>query len=123
MSNKFYGEGNLGADPELKYLDQQDDSKTVCNLRVYFDRNLPNKNNDGFEEKGGFWMDVEIWGKRAIACDEILNKGNRVSVDGSIISKPWEDDNGKEQPGFVIRAKRVNPELMSVEAIKEKKQE
>jgi single-strand DNA-binding protein len=120
MGNKFFGEGNLGSDPELNVLDNNSDDKTVCNMRVYFDRNLPKPDGDGFDEKGGFWMDVEIWGKRAIGCDTTLKKGNRVAVDGSIISKPWTDDNGGEHPGFVVRAKRVNPDLMIVDAIKEK---
>jgi single-strand DNA-binding protein len=121
MGNKFYGEGNLGTDPELKRLDPDDDENAVCNLRIYFDKPVPKKDGDGFEDKGGFWMNVEIWGKRGIACHQLLKKGNRVTVDGSFIGKRWNDkDSGEEQFGLTVRAKRVNPDLMIVESIKKK---
>ncbi len=117
MGNKFSGEGNLGTDPELRNTGGDDDD-AVCNLRIYFDKPVPV--DDGFEDKGGFWMNVEIWGKRAIACSNLLKKGNRVSVEGALIEKRWEDDSNEEKSMLVIRARRVNPELMTVESIKVK---
>ncbi len=121
MGNKFNGEGNLGVDPELKRIEEKDDDQAVCNLRIYFDKPVPKKDGDGFDDKGGFWMNVEIWGKRGIRCHDKLKKGNRVTVDGSIIGKQWTDkESGEEQFSLVIRAKRVNPDLMTVESIKQK---
>jgi len=34
MGNKFNGEGNLGVDPELKRIEENDDDQAVCNLRI-----------------------------------------------------------------------------------------
>ena len=48
MGNKFFGEGNLGQDPELKFTGEGDDT-AVCNLRVYFDKPVPV--DEGFEDK------------------------------------------------------------------------
>ena len=119
MGNRFYGEGNLGNDPELK----QFDDKTVCNLRIYFDKPVPN-DQGGFDDKGGFWMNVEIWGKRGIACSELLSKGDRVSVEGSIIGKSWNDkETGDERTALVIRAKRVNPDVIIVDGIRTRTQQ
>ena len=119
MGNKFSGEGNLGQDPEVKRLDDKDAEQAVCNLRIYFDKPVPT--DDGFEDKGGFWMNVEIWGKRAIRCGELLKKGQRVAVDGSIIEKSWKDkDSAEDRSGLVVRAKRVNPDLMLVNSMTEK---
>ncbi len=119
MGNKFSGEGNLGLDPELKHLDDKDDEQSVCNMRIYFDKPVPT--GDGFEDKGGFWMNVEIWGKRAIKCGELLKKGHRVAVDGSFIEKSWKDkESGEDRSGLVVRAKRVNPDLMLVHRMIEK---
>ncbi|MBT7209425.1 MAG: single-stranded DNA-binding protein [Gammaproteobacteria bacterium] len=121
MGNKFNGEGNLGITPELKRLEKDNDDQAVCNLRIYFDRPVPKQDDEGFEDKGGFWMNVEIWGKRGIRCYEMLAKGNRVTVDGSIIGKKWNDrESGEEQFSLVVRAKRVNPDLMTVDSIKQK---
>lgn len=118
MGNKFFGEGNLGADPELHRKQGDDDDQAVCNLRIYFDKPVPN-DNGGFDDKGGFWLDVEHWGKRGIACHQLLKKGQRVVVEGSIIQKKWVD-NGEEKSRMVIRAKRVSPDIMIVESIKER---
>lgn len=125
MGNRFYGEGNLGADPELKQLEDDNDDKAVCNLRIYFDKPVPSDDSDsGFEDKGGFWMNVEIWGKRGIACDNQLSKGNRVTVEGSIIGKEWTDkENGAERVSLVVRARRVNPDMMIVDTIKQRTQQ
>ena len=118
MGNRFYGEGNLGNDPELKQLEEDNGDKAVCNLRVYFDKPVPTADNSGFEDKGGFWMNVEIWGKRGIACADLLSKGNRVTIEGSIIGKEWTDKEGVERVSLVVRAKRVNPDMMIVDTIK-----
>jgi len=117
MSNKFYGEGNLGADPELKSFDENDDDKAVCNLRVYFDKPVP-LDDGGFEDRGGFWLNVEIWGKRGITCSEVLKKGKRIYAEGSLIEKTWEDGNGEGRSSLVLRAKRVNPDISSVDSLK-----
>ncbi len=122
MGNKFSGEGNLGQDPELKRTGGDDDEKAVCNLRIYFDRPVP-KEDGGFDDKGGFWMDVEIWGKRAVACANLLTKGTRVVVEGSLIGQNWNNEEGEEQRRLIVRAKRVSPDLMLVDTIKSRSQE
>ena len=119
MGNKFTGEGNLGQNPELKRTGGEDDDKAVCNLRIYFDRPVP-KDDGGFDDKGGFWMDVEIWGKRAVACANLLTKGSRVVIEGSLIGQNWKDDEDQDRHKLIVRAKRVSPDLMTVDAIKSK---
>lgn len=118
MGNRFYGEGNLGADPELRYTGNSgNDDDAVCNLRIYFDKPVPVEDGS-FEDKGGFWLNVEIWGKRAVACSKLLSKGSRVSTEGSLIGKSWQDQNGEERTGLVLRARRINPDLMVVDSIR-----
>jgi len=119
MGNRFYGEGNLGADPELRYTRDGDDDSAVCNLRVYFDKPVPVEDG-GFEDKGGFWMNVELWGPRGVACADLLAKGARVQVEGSLIGKRWQDESGEDRTGLAVRARRVNPDLMTVDALKQK---
>jgi single-strand DNA-binding protein len=52
--NEFIGEGNLGQDPELRAVQSGGGDKAVANLRVYFDRRVPD-GGGGFEDKQGFW--------------------------------------------------------------------
>ena len=120
MGNKFYGEGNLGTNPELRRkTGSNEDNDAVCNMRIYFDKPVPQEGG-GFEDKGGFWMNVELWGKRGIRSNELLLKGTRVVVEGSIIGKNWKDGiTGEDRVTLVVRAKRVNPDLMVVESFKQ----
>jgi len=87
MANKFSGRGNLGADPEIRYT-AGEDSEPVCSLRVFFDRPKPD-GNGGFDDKGGFWLDVSLWGTRGEAAARLLKKGARVSVSGELYEDAW----------------------------------
>ena len=97
MATRFSGEGNLGQHPELQYVNDPnnpDVKQTVVNLRVYFDNSVPVSNADGtteFEDKGGFWLDVNVWGARAVKCAELLRKGARLSAEGVLQNQVWED--------------------------------
>ncbi len=113
MSNKFYGTGNLGADPELKQLEDG----IVCNMRVYFDRPVPVK-DEGFEDKGGFWLNVDAWDKLAQACKDILSKGTRVTIEGTLIGHEWVNDGGEEKASINLRAKRIGTDITAFKTLK-----
>jgi single-strand DNA-binding protein len=71
MSTYFSGRGNLADVPELKTVEINGDEREVAQMRIYFDRLIPN-GNDEFENKGGFWLDVNLWGPRAENTARIL---------------------------------------------------
>ncbi len=110
MSNQFNGEGNLGQDPEIKTVKVEGTDQTVCNLRIYFDRPIPV--GDGYQDKNGFWLDVEIWGKRGQNVCRLCNKGNRVSVAGRLADASYEKD-GAMVNKLVLKATAVNLVLTS----------
>ncbi len=121
MGNKFYGEGNLGSDPTLRNTDSSDtESDSVCNLWIFFDKPRPVEDGEGFEDKGGFWMNTEIWGKRGENCHSVLRKGDRVSVDGSLVQKKWKDGEDRDRSELCVKARRVNPDIIVVESTKER---
>ena len=53
MANHFEGRGNLAAAPELKQVEVDGEQRTVAELRIYFDRSVPD-GDGGFEDRGGF---------------------------------------------------------------------
>ena len=108
MSNKFYGTGNLGTNPELKQLEDG----VVCNMRVYFDRPVPV--DDSFEDKGGFWLNVDAWDKLAQACNDNLSKGTRVTIEGTLIGHEWVNDDGAKQASINLRAKRISMDITTL---------
>ncbi len=99
MSNAFEGTGNLGMAPQLTIVDglgDQNESRSVCNLRVYFDRQVPDRQDGGFKDKGGFWVTVDIWGFRADEAMRLLKKGSRIFVKGNLREESWTDESSGE---------------------------
>jgi single-strand DNA-binding protein len=90
MSNRFVGGGNVGAAPELRWVDVCGEQRPVLELRVYFDRRVP-KGEGKFEDDGGFWLTVSQWGSRAEGLARLLRKGARIQVVGTLRHEEWQD--------------------------------
>ncbi|MGH8655044.1 MAG: single-stranded DNA-binding protein [Gammaproteobacteria bacterium] len=116
MSNQFIGRGNLGADPELKHVELEGESRRVAELRIYFDRPIPN-GEGGFTDKGGFWLPVNLWGPKAEVVARHLRKGARVRVEGTLVQDTWEDRDGAEVSRIEVQADSVDLDLARVEAV------
>ena len=117
MGNRFTGRGNMGAVPTLKHVEIDGESRPVADLRIYFDRPVPD-GEGGFEDRGGFWLDVSLWGAKALAAAQILPKGARVSVSGTLAQHVWTDsDSGEERSRIELRADHVDLDLARVEQV------
>ena len=77
--------GNLGSDPEMRYLP---DGTAVTNFSVATNRKWTDGSGNPKEET--VWFRVAVWGKQAEACNQYLSKGRQVFVTGRL--KP--DDTG-----------------------------
>ncbi|MGH8625351.1 MAG: single-stranded DNA-binding protein [Gammaproteobacteria bacterium] len=116
MSNHFIGRGNLGANPDLKQITVEGEPRTVTELRVYFDRQVPD-GNGGFEDRGGFWLPVHLWGPRGESVAKLLPKGARVRVEGTLVQDTWEDKDGETVSRIEVQADSIDLDLSRVEAV------
>ncbi|HHQ42880.1 MAG TPA: single-stranded DNA-binding protein [Chromatiales bacterium] len=116
MSSLFFGRGNVGQDPELREVEAGDGKRKVVTLRVYFDRPVPD-GDGGFEDKGGFWMDVTVWGARAEQAARVLRKGARVAVSGRLVQRAWTDREGNERTSLEVVADSVDLDLARIEQV------
>ena len=115
--NRFEGRGNLGSDPVLKWVDVAGDKRAVCELRVYFDRQI--RDGESWKEQGGFWLNISYWGKRAEIASKLLVKGCRVVVIGTLAQDTWVDkDSGEEKSRLVLDADTVDLDLLRVESVR-----
>ena len=103
--NEFIGEGNLGQEPDVRVVTRDGENNDVANLRIYFDRPVPDAEGK-FEDKKGFWLNVEMWGDRAKQVARLCTKGSRVAVIGSLMDDSYETDGGTVA-ALSVRAKRV----------------
>src|SRR5690606_12253690 len=76
--------GNLGRDPELRYLPS---GEAVCNLSVATNRRW-NDRQTGEAQEEVCWFRVSVWGKQAEAVNEYLSKGRQVLVEGRLRPDP-----------------------------------
>jgi len=90
--NKIILVGNLGSDPEMRYLVEEG---AVANLRIVTTGRFKNHNGDMQEQTN--WHNVVFFGKPAEICGQYLKKGNRVYVEGSLRTRKWQDKDGNDR--------------------------
>ena len=115
MQNLFIGKGNLGGSPELKRIDGRNGEFVVASMRVMFGRYGVGDN--GVEQIGGFWREVEIYGAKAEACAQHLRKGARVLVIGEEREFTAKDDDGNEVQVIKVVADDVALQLSRIQSI------
>lgn len=87
--NKAILIGNLGQDPELKYLPNGD---AVCNFSIATTEVW--KDRDGNQQERTEWHNIATFRRLAEICGEYLRKGRQVYIEGRIQTRSWEDQNG-----------------------------
>lgn len=96
-------DGRLGQKPELINFQS---GTNKCSFSIA--TNETYINNDGKEVELTEWHEIAVWGKRALACNEHLNKGARVIVRGSIRTEKFQSKEGKDIFKKIINAERVD---------------
>src|SRR2546423_8185133 len=89
--NKVILVGNLGADPETKYLPSGD---AVTNIRLATTDRWKDKASGEMKEATE-WHRIAFFGRLAEIAGEYLKKGSQVYVEGRIRTRKWQ---GKEGP-------------------------
>lgn len=108
MSTQFYGEGNIGSDPEVRMFPSANNQppRGLLRLNVRFDNPVPTE--IGPVDKGGFWANVEIWHRDVEKWAQLYQRGMRIMVSGRLVLDEWKDRNtGEDRSQFKINGNRV----------------
>ena len=97
--NKMTIIGNLGADPEVRYLDG---GAVVAQFNVATTEKYTNRNGEKVEQTE--WFRVELWNEQAKVAEKYLKKGNPVYIEGRLRTEIWTDKEGKERTSLRVRA-------------------
>jgi len=100
--NKVILVGNLGADPEMRYLPS---GEAVANLRLATTDSW--KDKDGNKQEQTEWHRVSFFGRQAEVCGQYLKKGSQIYVEGSIRTRKYQDKDGQERYATDIRGDRM----------------
>jgi single-strand DNA-binding protein len=91
--NKVIVVGNLGADPDARYMPN---GNAVTNISVATTASWKDKESGERQEKTE-WHRVVFFGRLAEIASEYLKKGSQVYVEGRLQTRKWEDKEGNDR--------------------------
>ncbi len=98
--NKVILVGNLGADPESRYLPNGD---AVTNIRLATTDTWKDKNS-GERKEMTEWHRVVFYRRLAEIAAQYLKKGSQVYLEGRIRTRKWQDKDGQDRYTTEIEA-------------------
>jgi single-strand DNA-binding protein len=101
--NKVILVGNLGADPETRYLPSGD---AVTNIRIATTDRYKDKQSNEFKEATE-WHRIAFFGKLAEIAGQYLRKGSSVYIEGRIRTRKWQDQSGQDKYSTEIVADQM----------------
>lgn len=100
--NKVILVGNLGRDPEMRYMPSGD---AIANFSVATTDNWKDKN--GQKQERTEWHRISMFGKLAEIAGEYLKKGSSVYIEGRLQTRKWQDKEGNERQTTEVVADRM----------------
>lgn len=100
--NKVILVGNLGKDPEVRYLQT---GNAVCNLRLATTERRKDGEN-GWKDHTE-WHEVVTWGKTAENVGQYCAKGKQLYIEGRLQTRQYKDKDGNERYKTEVVAENV----------------
>lgn len=98
--NKVILVGNLGQDPEMRYMTSGD---AVCNITVATSEQWKDKTS-GEQKESTEWHRVVMFKKLAEIAGQYLKKGAQVYIEGKLKTRKWQDKDGTDRYTTEIHA-------------------
>jgi len=91
--NKVILVGNLGKDPETRYMPS---GSAVTNLTLATSESWKDKQT-GDQQERTEWHKIAMFGRLAEVAAEYLRKGSQVYIEGKLRTRKWQDKEGKDR--------------------------
>ena len=91
--NKVILIGNLGADPEVRYMSN---GNAVTTVNIATSEAWKDKNT-GEKQERTEWHRVVMFNKLGEIAGEYLKKGSKIFVEGKLRTRKWQDKNGQDR--------------------------
>jgi len=91
--NKVIIIGNLGADPEVRYMPS---GNAVANIRVATHEQWKDRNT-GENQEHTEWHRIAMFGKLGEIAGQYLRKGSKVYIEGRLRTRKWQDQSGQDR--------------------------
>ena len=100
--NKAILIGNLGKDPEVRYMPS---GEAIANITLATTDTW--KDKSGEKQERTEWHRVSFFGRQAEVVGEYLKKGSQIYVEGRIQTRKWQDKEGQDRYTTEIVADRM----------------
>ncbi|MGA0557536.1 single-stranded DNA-binding protein [Larkinella sp. VNQ87] len=97
--NKVILIGNVGNDPEVRYLDG---GSVVARFSVATNERYTTRTGEQVDQTE--WFRVEVWNDQAKTIEKYVRKGNQIYVEGRLRTETYTDREGKERFSLTVRA-------------------
>jgi single-strand DNA-binding protein len=91
--NKVILIGNLGNDPDVRYMPSGD---AVANIRLATSEVWKDKNTGERQDRTD-WHNVVFFGKVAETVKQYLHKGSKIYVEGKLRTRKWQGQDGQDR--------------------------
>ena len=91
--NKVILVGNIGGDPEVKYMPS---GNAVCNITLATSESWKDKTT-GQQQERTEWHRVVFFNKLGEIAGEYLRKGSQIYIEGALRTRKWQDSEGKDR--------------------------
>ena len=92
--------GNLGAEPEMKFLPS---GTPMTTFRIAVTQNRVD--SDGEKKENTEWFNIVTWKGLAESCNQYLAKGKKVFIEGRLQTRSWDSDGQKKYKTEVVATK------------------
>ena len=93
--NKAMLIGNVGRDPEVRYLDGSSGQAKVATFTLATTERYRDRNGETRENTE--WHNIVAWRNTADVVEKFVKKGTQVYVEGRIRTRSWDDQNGNKR--------------------------
>lgn len=101
--NKVMLIGNVGVDPEVRYLDNS--QAKVARIRLATTERYTDRNGESRENTE--WHTISCWRKLADLVEKYVKKGTQIYVEGRLQTREWTDNTGAKRYSTEINADNI----------------
>ena len=93
--NKAMLIGNVGRDPEVRYLDGNSGQAKVATFTLATTERYRDRNGETRENTE--WHNIVAWRNTADVVERFVKKGTQVYIEGRIRTRSWDDQTGNKR--------------------------
>ena len=93
--NKAMLIGNVGRDPEVRYLEGKDGNAKVATFTLATTERYRDRNGETRENTE--WHNIVAWRSTADVVERFVKKGTQVYIEGRIRTRSWDDQTGNKR--------------------------